>query len=345
MKAVVFEAQGDIDQLKYMDVPEPKAGPNDVVIKVRASACNHNDIWARRGMPGMDVIVPHISGSDVAGEVVEVGSEVSTAKVGDEVLVHSGLSCRACEACTAGQEFFCRQFKIWGFQTGPLDGGHAEYCRVPAVNALPKPKNLTWEEAASLPLVLVTVWRMLVTRARARVGDFVLVWGAAGGLGSMAVQVCKLVGARPIAVAASDEKLELAKKLGAEFTINRKTQDIRAEIGRITSRRGVDIVFEHTGQETWPQSVLNLKWGGTLVVCGATSGHEGMTDIRYLWMKQMNFLGSHLGSKAELVDALRFVESGQLKPVIHEVMPLKEAARAQTIMENDELMGKLILVP
>ena len=345
MKALVFEATGGVDQLRYTDVPEPKAGPNDVVIKVRASGCNHNDIWARRGMPGLQVPMPHISGSDVAGEVVEVGSEVSTVKVGDEVVVHCGVSCRECEACTSGQEFFCRQFKIWGFQTGPLDGGHAEYCRVPAVNAVPKPKNLTWEEAAAMPLVLMTAWRMLVTRARARVGDFVLIWGAAGGLGSMAVQVCKLIGARAIAVAASDEKLELCRNLGAEFTINRKAQDIRAEIARITSRRGVDIVFEHTGQETWPQSVLNLKWGGTVVVCGATTGHEAMTDLRFLWNKQQNLLGSHLASKAELVDALRFVESGRLKPVIHEVMPLKEAARAQTLMENDALMGKLILVP
>ena len=164
MKAVVFEEHGGIDVLKYTDVPEPKISPNEVLIRIKASGCNYNDIWARRGLPGVSIIMPHISGSDAAGEVVEVGSEVTNVKVGDEVVVHSSLSCGMCEACARGDVFFCRQFKIWGFQTGPLDGAHAEYAKVPAFNVVPKPKNLAWEQAASMPLVLFTAWRMLVTQ-------------------------------------------------------------------------------------------------------------------------------------------------------------------------------------
>ncbi|MGA2411125.1 MAG: alcohol dehydrogenase catalytic domain-containing protein, partial [Candidatus Binataceae bacterium] len=222
MKAMLFERNGGYDVLTYMDTPEPKAGPNDVVIKVKASACNFNDIWARRGLPGMKIILPHISGSDAAGVVVETGSEVKSVKIGDEVVVHCGIACRECYHCTRGEEYFCPAFKIWGFQTGPLDGAHGEYCKVPAVNVLPKPPNLSFEEAATMPLVLVTVWRMLVSRARIQAGDFVLVWGAAGGLGVMALQIVKLFNARAIAVASSEDKLELCGDLGAEFLLHRK---------------------------------------------------------------------------------------------------------------------------
>lgn len=356
MKAVVFEEHGGIEKLQLRDVPEPRVSPNEALIRVRASACNFNDIWARRGLPGMKIILPHISGSDASGEIVALGSEVDASagaggfsnlnlKVGDEVVVHCGISCRVCDACTNGQEYFCKQFKIWGFQTGPNDGSHAEYIKVPAVNVLPKPKNLTWEEAASMPLVLVTVWRMLVTRARIRPGDYVLVLGAAGGLGVMAVQICKLFGAHAIAVGANEEKLELARTLGADFFINRKTQNIYDEVRKITNGRGADIAFEHVGEATWQQSIQSLKWGGTLVTCGATTGFIGATDIRYLWNKQMNFLGSHLGSKAELADAMRFVETGQIRPVISHVMPLADIGKAQEIMENSDVTGKIVLVP
>ncbi len=345
MKAVVFEEHGGVDVLQYKDVPDPTVGPNDVLIKVRASSCNYNDIWARRGLPGMSIILPHISGSDVAGEVVEVGSEVANVQPGDEVITHPGLSCRMCDFCAAGQEMFCRQFKIWGFQTGPLDGGHAEYVRMPAYNVIPKPKGLTWEEAASLPLVLETAWRMLVSRAHIQPGQFVLVWGAGGGLGSVAIQICRVFGANPIAVASSDEKLEVCRRLGAEHLINRNKQDVIEEVRKITNRRGVDVVFEHVGQATWQQSVTSLKWGGTLVICGATTGFEGVTDIRFLWNKQMNFLGSHLGTKTELLQALRWVESGHIKPTVSQVLPLREAGQVQLAMEADEVIGKIVLVP
>ena len=205
--------------------------------------------------------MPHISGSDAAGEVVEVGSEVTSVKVGDEVVVFSSFSCGICDACARGDVFFCRQFKIWGFQTGPLDGAHAEYAKVPAFNVVPKPKDLGWEQAASMPLVLFTAWRMLVTRAKIKPGDFVLVWGAGGGLGTMAVQICKLFNAKAIAVANSDDKLQIASELGAAYTINRSKQDVNEEIRKITGRRGVDIAFEHVGEATWETSVRSPEMG------------------------------------------------------------------------------------
>ncbi|MFQ5872647.1 MAG: zinc-binding dehydrogenase [Dehalococcoidia bacterium] len=344
MKAVVFEEHGGVDKLQYKNVPEPKVGPNEVLIKVKAAGCNYNDIWARRGLPGVEIILPHVSGSDAAGEVVEVGSEVKGFKAGDEVMVHPGISCRTCEACTSGREFFCRRFQIWGFQTGPLDGADAEYAKLPEINLLAKPPNLSFEEAASLPLILMTVWRMLVSRAGVQAGDHVLIWGGAGGLGSMAIQVCNLFGARAIAVVGSDKKADYAKELGAFEVINRNSQSLKDEVKRI-NRAGVDIVFEHTGQDTWKQSVAALRWGGTLVTCGATSGFIGETDIRFLWNKQMNFYGSHMASKGELLQAMKFVQSGQIKPLVSQVFALKDAAKAQTAMEEGEVMGKMVLVP
>jgi crotonyl-CoA carboxylase/reductase len=345
MKAMVFEEHGGVEVLQYKNMAEPKVGPNDVLIRVRASGCNYNDIWARRGLPGMKFALPHISGSDAAGEVVDAGSEVGDFKAGDEVMVYPGVSCRSCEFCASGRDTFCRQYKIWGFQTGPLDGGQAEFAKLPGFNVIPKPKMLSWEEAASLPLVLLTAWRMLVGRARIQTGDYVLVWGAAGGLGTMAVQICHTLGARAVAVASSDEKLEFCRKLGAEHLINRKTQDVVDEVRKITNRRGVDVVFEHVGNATWPQSVASLKWGGTLVICGATSGFDAVTDLRFLWNKQMNLLGSHMGNKTDLLEGMRWVESGHIKPVVSQAFPLREAGRAQTLMENGEVTGKIVLVP
>jgi alcohol dehydrogenase len=345
MKAVVFYQHGGPEVLRYIDTPEPKPGPTEVLLKVKASSCNFNDIWARRGLPGMEMILPHISGSDVSGVVVDVGSAVKTVKVGDEVVVHCGLSCRECYYCTHGEEFFCRDFKIWGFQTGPLDGSHAEYCKVPSVNVIPKPKNLTHPEAATIPLVLVTVWRMLVTRAKIQPGQFVLIWGAGGGLGIMAIQVAKLFNARPIAITSGDDKLALCQSLGAEFLLNRTKQDILQEVRKITSGKRADIVFEHTGAETWPISIQCLKWGGTIVTCGATSGFDAHLDIRLLWNKQQNYLGSHLGNKGELIDAMQFVESGKIKPVVGKILPLKDLAQGQDLMERNAVLGKIAIVP
>jgi alcohol dehydrogenase len=345
MKAVVFHNHGGPDVLRYEDVDVPQVGPTDVLVKVQAIGCNYNDIWARLGLPGMKFDLPHISGSDAAGEVVEVGTAVTDIKVGDQVVVHPPVTCRRCEMCTSRREYFCRSFKIWGFQTGPNDGAYGEYARIPAVNAVPRPKNLTWEEAASMPLVTLTSWHMLVTRARLRPGQSVLVWGATSGIGVIAIQIAKLFNARVLAVAGTQEKLEVARSLGADELINYKTQDVAAEVRRLTDRRGVDIVFEHTGAETWPTSIKSLTWGGTLVICGNTTGYDAMTDLRFVFNKQLNLLGCHQGSKADLLEAMRWVEAGRIKPVVGEVLPLRDAARAQQMMETGVKIGKVVLQP
>jgi alcohol dehydrogenase len=238
--------------------------------------------------------------------------------------VFPGQSCGVCAACARGESFFCRRFKIWGFDSGPLDGGHAEYARVHEAQVVQKPSNLSFEEAAALPLVLVTAWRMLKTRAGLQPGQTVLIWGAAGGLVSNA------------------KKAALVAELGASHVINRREQDVVEEVRRITGKQGVDVVFEHTGQDTWPESVQSLRRGGTLVVCGATSGYLGTTDIRYLWNKQQNFHGSHLGTRAELEEALGFVARGEIRPVIHAVLPLRDVPEGQRLMEKGEVLGKIV---
>lgn len=345
MQAVVFDRHGGTEVLSLREVPVVLPGPNDALVRIKAAGFNFNDVWGRRGLPGMDFHLPHISGSDASGVVVAIGSEVRNVRVGDEVVVHGAFSCHMCTACLRGDPFVCRHFRIWGFQTGPLQGAQAQYGVVPAAELLPKPANVTWEEAAALPLCLVTAWRMLVVRARIQPGDFVLIWGGAGGLGTMAIQICTLFKARAIAVVASDEKADYCRRLGAEFVLNRKTQRLVREIQKITDKRGVDIVFEHVGQSTWETSSLALRWGGTIVICGATSGYTGTIDFRFLWNKQQNYLGSHYGTTAELEDAMRHVASGQIRPHLHGVLPLAEVSRAHAMLENDEVMGKIVLVP
>jgi alcohol dehydrogenase len=345
MKAILFKQHGGPDVLQYADVPDPKPRAREVVIQVKAAGCNYNDLWARQGLPGMKFELPHISGSDAAGVVTEVGSDVTAVKVGQEVVVHPSMSCRICAMCTRGQEYFCRYFKIWGFQTGPLDGAHAELARLPEANVVPKPANLTWEEAASIPLVLLTSWHMLVARARLAPGEDVLIWGAGSGIGSVAIQIAKVMGARVIAVAGTDEKLAKARTLGADDVVNHAKQDVLAEVRKLTGRKGVEVVFEHVGEATWERSVAAMAWGGRLVICGNTTGFEAKTDLRFLFNKQLSLLGSHQGTKAELLEALRLVETGRIRAVVDRALPLRECAEAQRLMESRAHFGKLVLVP
>lgn len=346
MKAVTFDRHGGVEVLQYRDdVPLPKISPNEVLIRIKAAAMNYNCLWARNGLPGMDIIFPHTNGTDGAGVVEAIGSEVTNVKVGDEVLVNGGFSCGICYECIRGEPMFCPKFLIWGFQTGPNDGAEGEYAKAPARHVVRKPPGLSFEGAAAVGGVLTTVWRMLVTRARIRAGDVVLVWGATGGLGSVAIQLCKALKAKAIGIVGSDAKAELASQLGADYVINRKTQDIHAEVLRITGERGVDIVLEHSGADSWETSMNSLKHGGTIVTCGATTGFKTPMDLRCLWTKQQNYLGSHYGTTSEMIDCLRFVESGQIKPVIHDVLPLKDIVRGHQILESGDILGKVVLIP
>ena len=342
MKAVIFRQQGGPDVLEYADVPEPQIRANEVLVEVKACALNHLDIWARRGLPGIDIPLPHILGNDVAGVVKQVGELVTWVKAGDEVMVQPGVSCGHCEACLGGNDNFCREYDILGYRR---DGGYAELVTVPGVNIVPKPGMLSWEEAAALPLVTVTAWHMLVTRAAVQPGETVLVHAAGSGVGSIAIQVAKLRGARVITTASTDEKLAHARELGADGTINYTNSDWPKEVRRLTDRKGVDVVVEHTGAATWPGSIASLKPNGRLVTCGATSGYDAHTDLRQVFYRHLNILGSFMGSKAELLEAMKFVEQGKIRGVVDRVLPLSEARQAHELIENRAQFGKVVLKP
>jgi len=342
MKAAIFRQHGDVDVLEYADVSEPQIRANEVLIEVKACALNHLDLFVRNGMPGIEIPLPHILGNDIAGVVREVGELVTWVKPGDEVMVQPGVSCGHCEACLSGQDNLCREYDIIGYRR---DGGYAEFVAVPGVNVFPKPANLSWEEAASLPLVTVTAWHMLVGRANVRPGEDVLVHAAGSGVGSVAIQIAKLLGARVITTASAEEKLAKAKELGADEVINYTRDDWPKEVKRLTDRRGVDVVFEHTGSATWQGSISSLKNNGRLVTCGATSGFDARTDLRQVFYRHLTILGSFMGSKAELLEAMKFVKRQQIRAVVDRVLPLSEAREAHSLLENREQFGKVLLRP
>lgn len=342
MKAVVFHEHGGIDKLRYEDRPDPTTKDNEALIRIKACALNHLDLWGRVGLPGVQIPLPHISGSDICGEVVSTDRLVSRAGPGDTVMIAPGLSCGACEYCLSGRDSMCRSYKIIGYQ---VDGGYAELVSVPEVNLIPKPEWLKPEEAAAIPLVFMTAWHMLVTRAGISPADVVLILAAGSGVGSAAIQIAKLCGARVIATAGSEDKLRLAKELGADELINHSQQDLTEEARRITNRRGVDIVIEHVGTATWEKSIKSLAVGGRMVTCGATTGYAGQTDIRYVYSRQLSILGSYMASKAELLKVVDLVRQRRLKPVVDSIYPLADAAKAQERMEKREHFGKIVLRP
>ena len=340
MKAVILNEHGGPEVLRLAEVPDPKIKANEVLIEVRACAMNHLDVWTRNGLPGITIPLPHILGCDVAGVVREVGALVTWARAGDEVMIQPGVSCGHCAECLAGRDNMCEDYDIIGYRR---DGGYAELVAVPGVNLIPKPKNLSWPEAAALPLVTLTAWHMLVARANVQPGEFVLVHAAGSGVGSLGIQIAKLRGARVITTASSDEKLAKARELGADETINYSSEDWPRLVKRLTNGRGVDVVFEHTGTATWPGSILSLKKGGRLVTCGATSGFDARTDLRHVFYRHLTILGSMMGSKSDLLTAMKFIESEQLRAVIDRTLPLEEAPQAHELMEDRAQFGKLVL--
>jgi NADPH:quinone reductase-like Zn-dependent oxidoreductase len=326
--------------LEYTGVSDPVIRANEVLVEVKACALNHLDIFIRNGMPGIEIPLPHILGCDVAGVVREAGELVTWVKPGDEVMVQPGGSCGHCQACLSGQDNLCREYDMIGYRR---NGGYAELVAVPGANIIPKPSALSWPEAAALPLVTVTAWHMLVTRANVQPGEDVLVHAAGSGVGSVAIQIAKLRGARVITTASTDEKLAKARELGADETINYSRDDWPKEVKRLTERRGVDVVVEHTGAATWPGSIAALKNNGRLVTCGATSGFDAHTDLRQVFYRHLTLLGSFMGSKAELLEAMKFVNQGKIRAIVDRVLPLSEARQAHELMENRGQFGKIIL--
>jgi len=340
VKAILFNRHGGPEVLEFTDVPDPEPRSNEVLVRVRSCALNHLDLWVRAGLPNVAIPLPHIPGSDVAGEIAKIGSEVTTVRVGQKVVLAPGVTCGKCAACISGQDNRCRQFTNLGYL---IDGGCAEFVRVPEVNCLPCPENLSFEEAAAVPLVFQTAWHMLIARAQLTPGEDVLVLGAGSGVGSAAIQIAKFFGARVIATAGSDEKLTKARELGADHTINHKSQKIRDEVRRITNKRGVDVVFEHVGTATWDDCLASLAPAGRLVTCGATTGYDAKLDLRFLFSRQLSLLGSYMGVKSELHTIMKLVAGGRLKPVVDRTFPLAEAAAAHDYLETGRQFGKVVL--
>jgi len=342
MRAVAFRQHGDEQVLELLELPEPPVGARDVLVRVKAVALNHLDRWVRQGWPGLKLSLPHVLGSDIAGVVERVGAEVKDVEPGTEVLVNPGLSCGHCERCLLGEDNLCRHYRIIG-EHAP--GGYAEYVSVPRQNLLPKPRALTFPEAACLPLTYLTAWTMLVRRAEVKPGETVLVHAAGSGVGSAAIQICKLLGAKVIATASTEEKLARARQLGADHTIHYVEKDFLEEVKRLTQRRLVDVVFEHTGADTFEKSVACLPYGGRLVTCGATTGHEVKLDLRVLFYKRISLLGSTMGSKGDLFRILQLVEEGRLRPVLDRTLPLQEAAQAHRLLKDRAQFGNIVLIP
>jgi NADPH:quinone reductase-like Zn-dependent oxidoreductase len=340
MKAVVFHEHGNVDVLHVAEVAQPTPGLTDVVVNVRACGANRLDIYSRTGRTKI-APMPHISGSEVAGEIAAIGEAVSGFAVGQAVAVAPYLFCGQCEFCRAGEEVLCLKGDIVGLGN---QGGYAEFVRVPASSIVALPRGIDFVSAGAVGLATITAWHMLTRRAPIQPGQDVLVHAAGSGIGSAAIQIAKMCGARVIATAGSAEKLELARQLGADEVINYSEQDFAQEVKRITSKRGVDVVVEHIGEHTWEKSVASLSRKGRLVTCGATTGNEGKVNIWSLFAKEIALIGSYGGTRQDLADVLKLVATGQLKPVVHGTYTLDQLGTAQQLMESREQFGKLVII-
>lgn len=340
MKAIRFHNFGGTEVLQYEEAPKPAIGPNDVLLQLKAAALNHLDLWVRSGEREKNIPLPHIPGSDGAGIIAETGSAVKRYKAGDRVLISPGLSCGNCDKCLSSRDNLCREYRVLGTKE---DGAYAEFVKLPAINVLPIPEGLDFNQAAAIPLVFLTAWHMLVGLAKIQPGETVLVHGAGSGVGSAGIQIAKLFGAHVLTTAGSEEKLSKAKQLGADELINYKEKDFAEEVKRLTGKRGVDVVFEHIGGEVFEKSITILTKGGRLVTCGSTTDFMAKVDLRYIFSRHQTIFGSWMGSKQELIEVLKFFPSGKLKPVIDSVFPLSQAADAQRRLMERKNFGKIVL--
>jgi NADPH:quinone reductase-like Zn-dependent oxidoreductase len=340
MKAVRFHEYGGPEVLRYEDAPDPTRGPEEVLVRVRACALNHLDIWERIGPPRVKVSLPHISGSDISGVVEEAPSGEKELQKGTEVIVNPGVGCGRCDRCLSGRDNQCRYYGIIGSET---DGGYAELVSVPRRNVITKPERMDFVQAASFPLVFLTAHHMLVKKAALEPGETVLVLGAGSGVGVAAIQIAKAYGANVVATAGTDAKLRRAVELGADSVVNHNTQDIVLETKKYTGGKGVDVVVEHVGEATWDRSIRSVAKGGRIVTCGATTGFNAQTDLRYIYSKEISIYGSFMGGAGELFKVLELFKQRRLRPVVDREFPLSSAAEAQIRMEKGEHFGKIVL--
>ncbi len=340
MRAVLLRAFGGVEYLDYVeDFPVPEIKEDEVLIRVKATALNHLDIWVRKGALAIKPELPHILGSDVSGVVERVGSLVRNVKEGDEVIVSPGLSCGVCYECLSGRDNLCRHYDILGLKT---KGGYAEYVKVPARNVIPKPRNLSFEESASYPLTFLTVWNALVRKGQIKPYSKVLIWAGSSGVGVAGIQIAKLMGAFVIATAGSEEKAKRCKELGADLVINHYQEDVPKRV-REVFKEGVDVVMDHVGEQTFSKSIECLRKGGKLVFFGTTTGSKANIDIRYLFVREIELIGIYMGPSSDLLKISELFERGLLKPVVDKVFPLSQAHKAHEYLEASKHFGKVIL--
>jgi NADPH:quinone reductase-like Zn-dependent oxidoreductase len=348
MKAAVYrEHSKDPRQVvKIEDIEPPKPKTNEVLIKVEAASYNYNDLWGIWGEP-IKIPMPHISGSDAAGTVIELGEDVTSyIKIGDRVVVHPNLTCRVCYQCTSGREYDCNSRKVWGFQTGPLWGGFAQYTQMPEVNVVKLPDNVSFTDAAAISMVGMTAWHMLVTRAQIRPGQTVLIMGGGSGMGIAGIQIAKLFNCDVIATAGNKDKMEKCIELGADHVVNHRESGWYKKVREITKKQGgVDIIYEHIGKTVFPQEVGLLKMGGILVSTGATTGYASTIDLRYLFFRGTNLLGATQGTKAGLEEVIKWVSRGKIKPVIDTIFPFSNMVEGHIKMADSQLFGKILTTP
>ncbi len=341
MRAATLVRTGSLDHIQVQDVPAPQVTePGDVVVELRAAALNHLDIWVVEGLPGLPPSFPHVLGGDGAGVVAEVGSTVTAWKVGDRVMINPGVSCYRCEWCLAGEHSLCHTYQLLGeHRPGTL----AERVLVPQHNLAPLPEERTWAEGAAYSLATLTAWRMLVTRARVQPNEWVLVWGIGGGVSLTALRIAKLLGATVVATSSSDAKLARARELGADHTINHRSEDVAQTVKALTHRRGVDVVVENPGEATWEESLRSLAKQGRVVTCGATTGPNVVTDIRRLFWHQHTIMGSTMGNAREYRAIASILARGDLVPIIDATYPLEAARKAMERLDSGGQMGKIVI--
>lgn len=342
MKAAYFKEHGGADKIVYGDYKDPVPGPADVLVRVRACALNHVDLLLLDGRFPPPEGLPHVNGCEVTGTLAELGPEVKGLQPGQRVLVFPGFSCGACEYCRRGERTVCLRY---GYLGAHRDGGYAELVRVPAENILPLPNAIGFEAGAALPLAMLTAWHALVAKADLRPGQTVLVQAAGSGVGSAAIQIAKLIGARVITTVGSDDKAEFARSLGADAVVNYRTHDFVEEVKRWTDKRGVDVVVEHIGADTFERSLYCLTRLGALLSIGSHADHWGRLDLRHVYSKNLRVIGTNLGTIDELRTILGFIEAGRLKPVVDRAFPLRDTREAVQYLSDRRNRGKLLLVP
>ena len=340
MHAVVIHRHGTLNELRFEEIDRPQVNPGQVLVRARAVALNRLDLFVLDGIPGVQLKMPHVMGSDGAGIVEEVGKGVGRLQPGDEVMLNPGLSCGQCEFCVQGEHSLCTRFGLMGEHTG---GTFSQYFQAPETNFEKIPSGVSFEEAAAFSLVTQTAWRMLKTRARLRAGEDVFIHGIGGGVASAALQIAVLSGARTLVSSASESKLEQARKLGAEHCFNYTTTDVAKEVYELTGKRGVDVVLEGPGSATWLQSLRMVRKGGRIVTCGATTGPNPQTELRLIFWKQIEILGSSMSSRREYQEIIALLSRGKLKPVIDRVFPLNQAKDALKHLESQSQFGKVVL--